>query len=194
MVRPAAPDDDVVPRDPGRPSRDEGEQVAGLWAELEQSDVLSGSLVAERRRRGRRARRPVARLARRPARAGRRLAAEPAERRTRRRRGRGSAPGCSRRPSSAARAGGTPLLFLEGDPGLLRAPGLRAGRPPTASPRRPARTPDPAFQVVRFDGHEDWMTGQVVYRDVWWRHDAAGLRDPLLAETRGDARDEVRDT
>ena len=26
-----------------------------------------------------------------------------------------------------------------------------------------------------------WMTGAVVYRDVWWEHDAAGLRDPYLA-------------
>ena len=26
------------------------------------------------------------------------------------------------------------------------------------------------------------MTGQVVYRDVWWRHDAAGLRDPRLSD------------
>jgi hypothetical protein len=25
-------------------------------------------------------------------------------------------------------------------------------------------------------------SGQVFYRDVWWRHDAAGLRDPMLAE------------
>ena len=26
------------------------------------------------------------------------------------------------------------------------------------------------------------MTGQLIYRDLWWRQDAAGLRDPLLAE------------
>ena len=26
------------------------------------------------------------------------------------------------------------------------------------------------------------MTGQLIYRDVWWRYDAAGLRDPLLAQ------------
>ena len=26
------------------------------------------------------------------------------------------------------------------------------------------------------------MTGRVVYRDVWWEHDATGLRDPLLAQ------------
>ncbi len=26
------------------------------------------------------------------------------------------------------------------------------------------------------------MTGRLVYPDVWWRHDSAGLRDPELAE------------
>jgi putative acetyltransferase len=39
--------------------------------------------------------------------------------------------------------------------------------------------------VVRFAAHEEWMTGQLIYRDVWWRYDAAGLRDPLLAELEG---------
>jgi len=44
------------------------------------------------------------------------------------------------------------------------------------------RTPPAAFQVAVFGSREDWMTGRVVYPDVWWRHDAAGLRDPLLAQ------------
>jgi putative acetyltransferase len=26
------------------------------------------------------------------------------------------------------------------------------------------------------------MTGQLIYPAVWWEHDAAGLRDPRLAE------------
>jgi len=43
------------------------------------------------------------------------------------------------------------------------------------------RTPEAAFQVVTFDSHAPWMTGRVVYPDVWWRHDCAGLRDPGLA-------------
>ncbi len=43
------------------------------------------------------------------------------------------------------------------------------------------RTPGSAFQVVRLAGYEDWMTGRVVYHDVWWRHAAVGLRDPVLA-------------
>ena len=44
---------------------------------------------------------------------------------------------------------------------------------------------DEGEQVARLwdevAGHEDWMTGQLVYRDVWRRHDTARLRDPLLA-------------
>jgi len=35
----------------------------------------------------------------------------------------------------------------------------------------------PPFQVATLPGYEqDWMTGAVVYPDVWWRHDAVGLR------------------
>ena len=26
------------------------------------------------------------------------------------------------------------------------------------------------------------MTGRLVYPDIWWRYDLAGLRDPRLAE------------
>jgi putative acetyltransferase len=81
----------------------------------------------------------------------------------------------------AARAGGAPLLVLEGSPTYYGSRGFdRASRHGI----RPAstRTPDAACQVVLFDAHEEWMTGQVIYRDVWWRYDAAGLRDPRLAD------------
>ena len=80
-----------------------------------------------------------------------------------------------------AAAADAPLLFLEGDPvyygrrGFARASVHGFGAPSE-------RTPDAAFQVARLSAHQDWMTGRVVYRDVWWHHDAAGLRDPLLAE------------
>lgn len=78
--------------------------------------------------------------------------------------------------------------------GRARAPRAVAGLPAYYGPRgfehaRPhgfapasVRTPDRAFQVVRFEPLRDWMTGRLVYPDVWWRHDAAGLRDPVLAE------------
>lgn len=74
-----------------------------------------------------------------------------------------------------------PLLFLEGDPGYYGPRGFERAGLHGFVPAS-VRTPDAAFQVVRFDSHQDWMTGQLIYRDLWWRHDAAGLRDPLLAE------------
>jgi putative acetyltransferase len=81
----------------------------------------------------------------------------------------------------ATRAGGAPMLFLEGSPAYYGPRGFRRAsdlgfEPPSR------RTPDVAFQVVRFDPAEDWMRGRLIYPDVWWRHDAAGLRDPELAE------------
>jgi putative acetyltransferase len=42
--------------------------------------------------------------------------------------------------------------------------------------------PAPAFQVVLLGEQPAWLTGRVVYPEVWWRHDATGLRDPGLAE------------
>jgi putative acetyltransferase len=75
---------------------------------------------------------------------------------------------------------GAPMLVLEGSPFYYGPRGFeRASRHGILAPS--ARTPEPAFQVALFDGWEPWMTGRVVYRDVWWSHDAAGLRDPDLA-------------
>ena len=159
---------------------DEGENVAHLWAELEQSDALRASLVAEQdgvvvghvglSHAWLDARRELVDVwvlsplsvvpDRQGSGIGSRLVAAAVE---------------------AARAGDAPLLFLEGDPGYYGARGFeRASEHGFAAPS--SRTPEPAFQVVRFSGYEDWMTGQVIYRDVWWRHDLAGLRDPMLAE------------
>lgn len=76
---------------------------------------------------------------------------------------------------------GRPLVALEGDPGYYGARGFRPGSEAGITPPSD-RTPLLAFQVATFDGWRDWMTGRLVYPDVWWRHDAAGLRDPLLAE------------
>jgi putative acetyltransferase len=95
--------------------------------------------------------------------------------------GRGAGTALVAAAIEAGRTLGVPALFLEGAPDYYGARGFRRGsglgfRAPTP------RTPDPAFQVVVYDAHEEWMTGPVVYRDVWWSHDAAGLRDPDLAE------------
>jgi putative acetyltransferase len=76
---------------------------------------------------------------------------------------------------------GPPAVFLEGSPsyygprGFRRASRVGFGRPS-------ARVPDPAFQVALLPGHEEWMTGALVYCDAFWTEDCVGLRDPLLAE------------
>jgi len=76
---------------------------------------------------------------------------------------------------------GAPLVFLEGDPRYYGRHGWSAAS--THDLERPSRRiPDPACQVLLLRGHEPWMTGRLVYPDVWWRLDLVGLRDPELAE------------
>lgn len=80
----------------------------------------------------------------------------------------------------AGRDTGRPALLLEGSPTFYSARGFRpASDHGIEAPS--LRVPPPAFQVVAY-ALEDWMTGRVVYPEVWWRHDATGLRDPDLAE------------
>jgi putative acetyltransferase len=179
VVRPAGPRDDVRSVIEAA-FADEGEQVAQVWAEIEGSDAWRASHVAEADGRvvghvglshawldARRALVDVWLLG--P------LSVHPRHQR----RGVGSA--LLSAGMEAARSGGAPLLFLEGDPGYYGSRGFERA---SVHGFRPAssRTPDAAFQVVRLGRHEAWMTGQLVYREVWWRHDAAGLRDPLLAQ------------
>jgi putative acetyltransferase len=69
-----------------------------------------------------------------------------------------------------------PLVFLEGSPGYYPrfgfAPGGELGF------RKPSlRIPDAAFQVVRLPAYQPWMTGTLVYAQVFWDHDLVGLRD-----------------
>lgn len=80
----------------------------------------------------------------------------------------------------AARGLGRPALFLEGSPSFYSARGFVPAATYGLEAPTP-RVPAPAFQVVPL-GLEEWMTGRVVYPEVWWRHDSAGLRDPDLAE------------
>ena len=92
-----------------------------------------------------------------------------------------SAPGCWRRRWRTGRETGPPLLFLEGDPAFYGPRGFeRADRHGFGVPSD--RVPPAAFQVRRHRDVADGTTGRVVYPDVWWRHDAVGLRDPLLAQ------------
>ena len=76
---------------------------------------------------------------------------------------------------------GAPLVFLEGAPDYYGGHGWSAAS--AHGLERPSRRiPDPACQVLLLGGHEPWMTGRLVYPDVWWRLDLVGLRDPDLAE------------
>ena len=59
----------------------------------------------------------------------------------------------------AARAGGAPLLVLEGSPTYYGSRGFARASRHGIRPAS-ARTPDAACQVVLFDAHEDWMTGR----------------------------------
>jgi putative acetyltransferase len=81
-----------------------------------------------------------------------------------------------------ARGSGVPTLFLEGSPHYYGPRGFERADRHGFLPPALERTPPAAFQCVRFEGHEEWMTGQLIYPAVWWEHDAAGLRDPRLAE------------
>jgi putative acetyltransferase len=77
---------------------------------------------------------------------------------------------------------GTPALFLEGSPIYYGARGFARADWLGFLPAALERTPRAGFQVVVFAAHEPWMTGQLIYPAIWWRHGAAGLRDPGLAE------------
>lgn len=79
-----------------------------------------------------------------------------------------------------ARELGAVAVFLEGSPAYYGRRGFERASTRGFAPAS-VRTPDGAFQVALLGAWEDWMTGRLVYPDVWWRHDAAGLRDPDLA-------------
>ena len=74
-----------------------------------------------------------------------------------------------------AEASGAMGVVLEGDPAYYRRLGFEAAEP-WGLLRPSARIPRPAFQWVRLPAHEPWMRGRVVYPEVFWRHDAVGLR------------------
>jgi putative acetyltransferase len=80
-----------------------------------------------------------------------------------------------RAAADAAERHGAPLLFLEGDPAYYAPRGCQAGG--SLGFRRPStRIPEPAFQVMPLATYEKWMTGTLVYCDVFWRLDFVGLR------------------
>ncbi|TDE90915.1 N-acetyltransferase [Occultella glacieicola] len=70
---------------------------------------------------------------------------------------------------------GLPAVFLEGDPGYYPRLGFVPGG--TRGFTAPSvRIPPAAFQVVTLPAHRDWMTGALVYADVFWELDCVGLR------------------
>jgi len=70
-----------------------------------------------------------------------------------------------------------PLVFLEGSPHYYAKRGFEAAS--ALGFRSPSlRIPDAAFQVARLRAYEPWMTGTLVYPDVFWALDCVGLRDP----------------
>jgi putative acetyltransferase len=81
-----------------------------------------------------------------------------------------------------ARHSGVPVLFLEGSPSYYGARGFERADRRGFLPAALERTPRAAFQCVCFEGLQAHMTGQLIYPDIWWTHDSAGLRDPELAE------------
>ncbi len=84
-----------------------------------------------------------------------------------------------------ARGSGVPALFLEGSPVFYDARGFERADLHGFLPAALERTPRPGFQVAVFETHEPWMTGQLIYPDVWWEQGRAGLRDPHVAEAEG---------
>jgi putative acetyltransferase len=69
-----------------------------------------------------------------------------------------------------------PLVFLEGDPGYYGTRGFaRADEQGFRSPSM--RIPAPAFQVALLSAYEPWMTGTLVYSEIFWELDCVGLRD-----------------
>jgi putative acetyltransferase len=70
-----------------------------------------------------------------------------------------------------------PIVFLEGSPDYYPRFGFSPGG--ELGFRKPSlRIPDAAFQARRLAAYEPWMTGTLVYADVFWRYDAVGLRAP----------------
>ncbi len=77
---------------------------------------------------------------------------------------------------NAAEAVQAPLVFLEGDPDYYRRFGFVAGH--GLGLRRPSlRIPSQSFQALPLSRYDAWMTGTMIHPEIWWWHDAIGLRD-----------------
>lgn len=167
----------------GEAGAQEGAAVGQIWRELDRSGLVRASLVAVER--GRivghvglsdawldARERLVDVLVLSP------LSVRPAAQ------GRGVGRALVRAAFDAAAALGSPAVFVEGDPARYAAFGFDPGAAHGIdAPSR--RIPDAAFRVRVLK--EGLPPGRLVYPDVWWRHDAVGLRDPLLSTLEGAA-------
>jgi putative acetyltransferase len=68
-----------------------------------------------------------------------------------------------------------PLVFLEGDPAYYGRLGFVAAGP-LGFTAPSVRIPPRAFQVWTAPSYRGGVSGALVYPDVFWRHDAVGLR------------------
>jgi putative acetyltransferase len=68
-----------------------------------------------------------------------------------------------------------PLVFLEGDPAYYGRLGFVAAGP-VGFTAPSVRIPPRAFQVWTAPSYRGGVSGALVYPDVFWRHDAVGLR------------------
>lgn len=68
-----------------------------------------------------------------------------------------------------------PLVFLEGSPAYYSRLGFVAGGS-LGFTAPSVRIPSAAFQVWPLPSYDRSVTGALVYPDVFWRHDAVGLR------------------
>lgn len=83
----------------------------------------------------------------------------------------------------AADEAGEPFVMLEGAPGLYRQWGFEPAADHGLSPPS-ARVPAPACQVALLGSWDPSVTGALVYNDVFWTHDAVGLRGAVLEQVR----------
>lgn len=69
-----------------------------------------------------------------------------------------------------------PVVFLEGSPAYYRRLGFRPGSDGGFTAPS-TRIPPAAFQWVPLASYDASLSGALVYPDVFWEHDAVGLRD-----------------
>jgi putative acetyltransferase len=77
----------------------------------------------------------------------------------------------------AAKRRPEPLVFLEGSPRYYPRFGFVPGRS-LGFTAPSVRIPPAAFQVYVLPSYHSSLRGALVYPDVFWRHDAVGLREP----------------